>query len=392
MKKYISTLILFAVLAAACNTPAEEDGAEDGILPTLVPTIVVAEAGSQNTTVEEVEQSEPEAEANSEAAANEEEAAQPEEEMAAEEDGGEALINLDDYFIYDEPQEIDYLTTLEFYMTVLNSEGEEEEVGYVYAEGGRTVTPDASTMTFGMEGNAAAGLGETMIVTRIEDAFYYVMPPNDCISLAGQGGIENPFALFLDTGGFLTEDAERVLPDETINGVPSYHYALNQDNLMSWDVYEIYDADLYIAKEGGYVVRLLITGFGLNEVVSGNQLQEGDIYYELNFIPGEVPEIGIPAGCQAADEITTEYPVLDDATAVQTAPGLFTYETQTPFDEVIEFYKTELTKDNEWAVAQELILEPNASVTFTGVGGTLMVNLGPGLTEGGVLVNILVTP
>ena len=301
------------------------------------------ETNNQDAPTEEVEQPESNAEVSSSAEDSSETANQ-----TSEEDTGESVINLDEYFIYDEPQDMDYRTTLEFYMTVVNSDGEEETVGYVSAEGGRTVTPDATTMTFNMEGNAGGGLGDTMIVTKIEGAFYYVMPPNECISLAvGQNGFENPFDLFLDTGGFLTEDAMRVLPDESINGVPSYHYALNQDNLLSWDVYEIYDADLYIAKEGGYVVRLLITGFGLSEA---------------------------------------------DATAVQTAPGFFTYETQTSFEDVIAFYKTELTQDNEWMVTQEIIQEPNASVIFTGVDGTLMVNLGPGLTEGSVLVNILVTP
>jgi hypothetical protein len=387
MKKYLSILLLLTILVAACNTPTEEDAADDDILPTLVPTIVVSDTGNQNVQVDEAEQPETNVEESVEAAGSEETVNQ-----TSEADAEETVINLDDILIYDEPQNMDYRTTLEFYMTVLNDADDEEELGYVYAEGGHTVTPNASTMTFNMEGGAGGGLGDTMTVTQIEDAFYYVMPPNECISMAGQSGFENPFALFLDTGGFLTEDAERVLPDETINGVPSLHYELDQDNLLSLSVYEVYDADLYIAKEGNYVVRLLIIGFGVNEVVSGNPVQEGDIYYELNFIPGDIPAIGVPAGCQQADAITTEYPVLADATAVQTAPGFFTYETQTPFDEVIEFYKTELTQDNEWVVAQEIIQEPSASITFTGVDGTLMVNLGPGLSEGSVLVNIFVTP
>jgi hypothetical protein len=393
MKKYLSILLLLTLLAAACNTPVEESDAEDDILPTLVPTIVIAEASGQEVQTEEVEQPE----SNDDEVVASDSSANAANQSDEEDDSGETVINLDDTFIYDEPQNMDYRTTLEMYMTVLNDAGDEEQIGYVYAEGGRTVTPDASTMTFNMEGNAGGGLGDTMIITQIEDAFYYLMPPNECISLAGlggegQGGFENPFDLFLDTGGFLTEDAMRVLPDETINGVPSTHYALNQDNLLSWDVYEIYDADLYIAKEGGYVVRLLITGFGLSEVVSGNAAQEGNIYYELNFIPGEVPAIGVPIGCQQADVITTEYPVLDDATAVQSTPGFFTYETQTSFDDVIAFYKLALTEDEEWAVAQEIIQEPNATVTFTGVDGTLMVSLAPGLSEGSVLVNILVLP
>ncbi len=384
MKKYLSPILLIALLAA-CNSPG---GESDSGLPTLVPTIVVEEvnneAGQTNEPVEEAVPPLTESETTDVGAVDSQ--VQDGESAVTEEDGGTAVVNLDDFLLYDEPQGIDYRTTLEFSMTVDGA-----EVGSVFAEGGRTVVPDASTMTFNMAGGAGGGLGETMTVTQLEDQFYYVMPPNDCITLAGQSGFENPFALFLDTGGFLTEDATRVLPDETINGVDSFHYELSEDNLQSWAVYEIYEADLYVAKEGGYVTRLLISGFGVNEVVSGNPAQEGEIYYELNNIPEVVPAITVPDGCQPATAITTDYPVLDDATAVSSGPGLFSYETQTPFEDVIAFYKDTLTVNNEWAVAQEIIQEPNATITFTGTGGTLMVNLGPG-QNGGVLVGIIATP
>jgi hypothetical protein len=166
---------------------------------------------------------------------------------------------------------------------------------------------------------------------------------------------------------------------------------LIQNNLLSWSVYDVYAADLYVAKEGDYVVRLLITGYGVNEVVSGNSLQEGDIYYELNNIPEAVPAITIPEGCEEATSIPADYPVLDDATAVSSGPGFYSYETQTSFDDVIAFYKESLTANNEWTVAQELIQEPNATITFTGAGGTLLVGLGPG-QNGGVQVGLIVTP
>ena len=83
--------------------------------------------------------------------------------------------------------------------------------------------------------------------------------------------------------------------------------------------------------------------------------------------------------------------MLADATAVQSAPGLFSYETQTSFDEVIAFYKEALTANGEWAIAQEIVQAPNATITFTGADGTLMVNLGPG-QNGGVIVGILSMP
>ena len=386
MKKKVLIVGLIAWLLVACNGTGGEV-ADD--LPTVVPTIVIAETGSESDALDNapvVEEAPVGAEVVNEGAGE----TAVTNETAAETESSEStvtdLVNLDEIILYEEPQGIDYRSTLEFIMTV-----DDVVVGSANAQGSRTVSPGASTMQFTMTGDAAGGLGETMTITQIEDAFYAILPPQECITLAGQSGFENPFGLFLDTGGFLTEDAQRVLPDETINGVDSAHFVLNEQNLLDWEVYEIYEADLYIAKEGGYVTRLRISGRGVNNVLNSDAAQEGEIYYELNFIPEAVPPIQVPQGCTAASDLTSEYPVLADATAVQSAPGLFSYETQTPFDEVIAFYKEALTANNEWAIAQEIVQEPNASITFTGADGTLMVNLGPG-PNGGVIVGILSMP
>lgn len=385
MKKKLLILVLIAMLMVACDTAGDEEAEE--ILPTVVPTIVIAESNDDNDPEDDAP-AEEDAPVEEEAMdGGDEETADSTESTTSENETFEnSTVNLDEIILYEEPQGIDYRTTLEYRMTV-----GDELIGAANAQGNRTATPDASEIVFTMTGDAVGDLGETMIITQIEDAFYAVLPPQPCITLSGQSGFENPFGLFLDTGGFLTEDAQRVLPDETINGVDSAHFVLNEQNLLDWEVYEIYEADLYIAKDGGYVTRLRILGRGVNNVLNSNASQEGDIFYELNFIPEAVPAIQVPEGCTDATEINTQFPVLDDATAVQSAPGLFSYETQYSFEEVIDFYKETLTENNEWAIAQEIVQEPNASITFTGAGGTLMVNLGPGPT-GGVIVGILSTP
>lgn len=380
MNKKLLVLVLIGWLLVACNGTGEESVAD---LPTAVPTIVIVESdGDSNALDDTPVEVEVESESGEDTAVTTDTESEPSTDQIAEPD----TVNLDEIILYKEPQGVDYRTTLEFIMTV-----EDEVVGSANAQGNRTANPDASEIVFTMTGDAVGELGETMTITQIEDAFYAVLPPQPCITLSGQSGFENPFGLFLDTGGFLTEDAQRVMPDETINGVDSAHFALSEQNLLDWEVYEIYEADLYIAKDGGYVTRLRILGRGVNNVLNSNASQEGEIFYELNFIPEPVPVIQVPQGCTDATEINTQYPVLADATAVQSAPGLFSYETQTPFDEVIAFYKETLTANNEWAIAQEIVQEPNATITFTGAGGTLMVNLGPG-PSGGIIVGILSTP
>ena len=384
MKKKLLILALMGWLLVACNSAGSEEAAVD--LPTVVPTIVLAESVNESSAPDDA----PAVEEAPVGEVAESESGEGETAVSTETESSQATDNdvadLDEIILYEEPQGIDYRTTLQFTMSVDGA-----VVGVATAQGSRTVSPNASNMVFTLSGDAASGLGETMTMTQIEDAFYAILPPQNCITLAGQSGFENPFDLFLDTGGFLTDDAQRALPDETINGVDSTHYVLNAQNFASWDVAEIYEADLYVAKEDGYVTRLMISGRGVNNLLNSNASQEGDIFYELNFIPEAVPAIAVPQGCADAAELTSEYPVLADATAVQSAPGLFSYETQTSFDEVIAFYKEALTASGGWAIAQEIVQEPNATITFTGADGTLMVNLGPG-QNGGVLVGILSMP
>ncbi len=393
-KTYIILFSLLILLVTACNPSGDEEAATDNVLPTLVPVTTVEENIEENSVPADSEAVE--ASTNTDAAPivveNEDVASEPEDAGGNEEDDT-TPVNLDNILLYNEPPNSSYLTTLEYYMTVENDDGSTSQVGRVDATGSHTISPDASSMVFNMDGGAGGGLGETMTVVQIEDTFYAVLPPNDCLMMAGQSGFENPFALFLDAGGFLGNDVQRVLPNQTINGVDSRHYILDEGNFTDLSLYdEVYDADLYIAEDGGYVTRLLISGFGVNEVVSGNSAQQGEIYYELNNIPtDDVPTIMPPAGCGLDNAIASEYPTLPDATGILSNEGLYAYETQTPFDEVVQFYITEMTKDNEWALTQEVVDAPNASLAFTGSGGTVIIGIGPG-QNGGTQVGIIPTP
>ena len=70
--------------------------------------------------------------------------------------------------------------------------------------------------------------------------------------------------------------------------------------------------------------------------------------------------------------------------------GLYSYETPTPLEEAVAFYKTEM-QNNGWTLTQEIVQAPNATLTFTGSGGTVMVNMGSG-QSGGTQVGIVAMP
>ena len=406
MKKFTVIILgcLFFLITACNSAPGETEAAIE--LPTLVPTAVVIENSNTNAVNAETNTTETtnvttESEENVETAVTAEESAPAVMEDSSDtsttnettDNNDSGPINLDDVLLYNEPQDTDYFTTLEFQMTVNNADGTTTEIGRVFAEGSRTVEPDAKIMTFTMEGAAGGNeMGDTITIAQIENAFYALTEFNGCINMTGQSGFENPFDLFLDTGGFLAEDVQRVMPNQIVNGIDSQHYLLNQENLVDMEIYEIYNADLFVAEDGGFVTQLQITGYGINDLIGGNNAQEGDVYYELNFTPSnDVPTIVPPPECGQTNEIATDYPTLPDATGILSTEGVYAYETQTPFAEVVEFYKTEMTKDNEWTLIQEIIQEPNANLTFSGAGGTVMVGIGPG-QNGGTQIGIIPTP
>jgi hypothetical protein len=56
--------------------------------------------------------------------------------------------------------------------------------------------------------------------------------------------------------------AERVLPDETVNGIPSQHYVYDVEHLPADVGMTGARGDLWVAREGGYLVRLTLQGQG----------------------------------------------------------------------------------------------------------------------------------
>ena len=58
------------------------------------------------------------------------------------------------------------------------------------------------------------------------------------------------------------QQARRVMPDETINGIPCKHYVYDISNLQTEAGMTAAQGDIWVAKDGGYVVRLTMNGHG----------------------------------------------------------------------------------------------------------------------------------
>jgi hypothetical protein len=234
-------------------------------------------------------------------------------------------------------------------------------------DGVNKIEPKASRFTF--TGTGAANLQGSGIfeVTTIGDQTYFFTSEMGCINMSVDTA-DTPFDTMVDTGGMLTNEATRVLPDEVINGIPVYHYAITQDNLdlddpTAMDVSQIDNGAIYVAKDGGYVVRMVLEGRGVSSLLAGDESLEGDIRYQLDFTPvASVGEITLPEGCAGATE--TDFPMLPDASNTASFAGFLSYSTNSDLTGAVDFYRAEMAAAG-WALVDESVIANYATLRFT---------------------------
>ena len=290
--------------------------------------------------------------------------------------GGPEFLDLDDPLTYTEPQELlnSYRIALSFTFEGTGADGTPLQ-GAVTADGERVLEPLAMSMTF--DGLDTANLsGELPFsFSLIDNTYHFSAPLFGCASIPA-GEFEDPFSTLIDMGGFLSGSATRMRPDDVINGIPVYGFSLDASNLAP-DELEIAQFDsgtAYIAQDGGYLVRLEMTGRGTSEMLSGSPELEGDITYDLNYFDfNQTVEIKPPEGC-TQDSSELEYPVTPDAYQLSSVLGITSYKTDLPLEDVIQFYRDEMPAAG-WTLDEEFVSGPIALLSFTGDAGMVQVTL-----------------
>ncbi|HIP72879.1 MAG TPA: hypothetical protein EYH05_15985 [Anaerolineae bacterium] len=278
-----------------------------------------------------------------------------------------------------EPDFAAYLMTMDIAITSPDESGE-DVTQTVTAEILRTTDPNATRMNMQFEGmDGADEFGETTFI-QTEEASYMMIPGMGCIS-AGEGETaENPFADLTDTSTFLEEvgNADYV-GEEIINGVETLHYTFDQAAFMQEDAdIEWAEGHVYIAKDGGYMVRFVMDGKGALGMAIAGEDQPGTMHLELNIEPIDEPvTIEIPAECEGG-AAESEYPVLEDAAQFTMFGGIVSYVTQTPFADILSFYDRELSAEG-WVKdeAGSFVVEnSSAIVSYMKDGQTLNITIG----------------
>lgn len=370
----IVLLLMMGLVLAACGGAEPEVAVEE---PVTQEQPTEQEEDPDPPAVEEPVAEEPEEEAPvaEEPEAEEQQTAEePEEEMSAETEVSVADIQ---FTSLDELTSYRYVMEME--ITATDSTGEETTQS-VQMELAVSSDPPATSMIMTAEGTEEIeDMGEMQFV-QIEDTSYINMAGMGCVALPA----DDNAAMSTDelTDGFspeaITEDLENVSfeGEETINGIDVLHYSYDESALTAEEAIGITSmtGDIYVAKEGGYMVRSVMEAIGDSKFMVG--FAEGDVQVEtavtkveMNLIDvNEAVEILPPEACEGQEAGGSDWPMMDDASEVASFGGIVSYTTEATAEDTIEFYNGAM---DELGFA----LDENGSFTAPGSGLLTYVNI-----------------
>lgn len=385
---FVLLVLLLSLPALACG--GFGGGDEEA---TAVPEAAPAET--------EVEEAAPEATAVPEENDTETAVESTEEPAATEETSEEPAPSLDSALSFDTIDELpfnSYHITMVLEVTGTDANGEEVTQS-LNSDFAISNDPQIMNIVMSFSGIDEMVDGETIEMAQVEGTSYMVVPEMGCITTSGSDILdENPFTDMMNPDQFLNNvDEPQYEGDETINGIETRHYSFDKFALTGANPDEIEDAEghVYIAKDGGFLVRMVVDATGQVDLFDEGLIEDGQMHMEINLTDVDVPiEAAIPEACVAEDGtvggVNSEFPMLEDASEVTSFAGILSYQTASSTEDALAFYDDALaaegwTKDE----AGSFVADDSALVSYTRDGVTLSLTLSANEEGGGSYVVLL---
>jgi hypothetical protein len=237
---------------------------------------------------------------------------------------------------------------------------------------------------------------------------FYIMEDTAYLSMGGEEGwlafpndpeesISDEFMSYQDFVD-LPEKAKRKLLPENVNGVMSWHYVIDEADLQEeLGAYDEISADVWIAVDGGYLVKMDLTMSGsfASEDLGDQPIDEGtmNIVFNMRNV-NEDFTIELPPEAAAAEPFSfdedmfdmgewtrEDVPLPDDAEIDFAMEGMVSAYTSLTFDEAVEFMLTQL-EANGWVAEEEPWESENSYwADFVKDGETLSLMIDPAYDE-----------
>ncbi len=174
-------------------------------------------------------------------------------------------------------------------------------------------------------------------ITDGEAVYRWTNASQNCQGEAGQLGVgetREPASLLYNLTGATKKGTELV------NQIQTTHYQFDQDDLRIATPKPKATGELWIADQGGYVVKMTLT-IAPPSSPTGKGMEVGqDWTYEVSQV-NAVDSIELPQGCLP---VPVEIPAMPDAQEITRGSGLLSFITTSPAAEVVNLYFQALPK------------------------------------------------
>lgn len=227
-----------------------------------------------------------------------------------------------------------------------------------------TKNPTARQVT--IERSRATTKPETVWIAETDGVRYTIKNGQSCSAqeiVSGSSLPDPTFALDSVTGAVKSGS-------DSVNGVPGNHYTFDQ-RALGQDGLTQADGDLWVASQGGYLLRYQLTRNGQEDYYGQGITGTETISYALT-LPTKPIAVEIPPDCPSG---TVNAPLLPDATNVVRSLGLLTYNSAKPIADAVAFYQKELPGE-AWVRAQDpVIAKPTTVLVYRKENRDLTVTL-----------------
>lgn len=309
-----------------------------------------------------------------------------------------AVVSLADLQFSSRPEELEsyrYEITISATGTDENGEAVNESMVMLMSY---VTDPPAMSLTVSTLGNSDSMFdmsGFSMV--QMNGMSYTVFPEMGCMAFPAEEDLFADPLLDEFSPDTILEDLENVrfVGEETRSGIRVLHYTFDETSFPNEEVEEIEFArgDLYIAKEGGFLVSMIIELEGnADDFLSAADMVTSDVMVRMEFNIKDINqpiEIVLPEGCEEQTADSLNYPVLEDATDLFNMFGMVTYITAVSPAEAIEFYKESMAElGYTYSEDESFILGSTAMLVFNSETGSVSINISEGEGEGQTSVMI----
>lgn len=247
--------------------------------------------------------------------------------------------------------------------------------------------PAANSIYLTMDGFMPGMTGpQEVSIVQTGDQVYSLTPGVPCVAVSSDqfGDLSGSFAQLANPDTFLGSlQGAELAGSEEVNGVEALHYTFDESSVtQASGQFETLNGDIYIAKEGNYVVRLVMEGTAQMPGATG--LQNGTLRLTLDVLDvNQSFEITPPEGCEDALNIDTSdtggdttasgYPTLDDAFETTSFQDILTYKTNKSFDEVVQFYRDQMTAGGWTSDGNDIVVSGSAVLQYTHSDGRKLI-------------------